>query len=51
MLSDQFVEPPYCFPEFGIEVVFYTVVRPGLKINYLPASLSAIADHLLPSSS
>lgn len=51
VLSDDFVEFPYAFPEFGVEVVFNAVVGPGLLKKYLPGSFCAMADHLLPISS
>lgn len=51
VFSDDFVEFPYAFPEFGVEVVFNAIVGPRLLQNYLPGSFCAMADHLLPISS
>lgn len=46
----QLVQPAEGLAQLGVEMVFHTVVWPTLHKVYLPASLWAIADHLLPSS-
>ena len=46
-----FIESTHGFSEFGVEMIFDTVVRPGLKLSDLPGSFCDITDHLLPYSS